>query len=317
VVLEAVRQNGLALRYASEELRADQEVVLEAVRQHGLALGYAAEELQADRGFVLEALKWNATVFNTLPANLSGDPELRAAADRSALIRRATIERHRTAITPLALPPHTPDDRFTRISTYTLHCIRRVDVAQRLSKEVEDGINAVARLSWPDFHLCMELEVDDSNSRLYDFLFYLRDETNAIVGFRSAVWDRYAWVFENGVVRDQGNGLGSIMLQQILNFFLTSELVADERRFVFANVEETNEANWRLYSNFRCRTPSHTGRGFVECAPSPKIKGAERAGFSGFAFPTVPAGHVSGRGLRRPRDGQAAGRQSTKRRRRV
>eukprot|EP00966_Prymnesium_polylepis_P076345 1769498-Prymnesium_polylepis.1 len=54
-VLVLVRQDGLALRRASEELRADRKVVLEAVRQHGSALRYAAEELLADREVVLEA----------------------------------------------------------------------------------------------------------------------------------------------------------------------------------------------------------------------------------------------------------------------
>ena len=33
VVLEAVKQNGIASRYASEELRGDCEIVLEAVKQ--------------------------------------------------------------------------------------------------------------------------------------------------------------------------------------------------------------------------------------------------------------------------------------------
>ena len=35
VVIEAVRHNGRALRFASEELKGDREVVIEAARQNG------------------------------------------------------------------------------------------------------------------------------------------------------------------------------------------------------------------------------------------------------------------------------------------
>ena len=47
MVLEAVRQNALALQYASEELRGVRDVVLEAVRQNALALQYASESFAA------------------------------------------------------------------------------------------------------------------------------------------------------------------------------------------------------------------------------------------------------------------------------
>ncbi len=42
-VLEAVRQNGYALRYASSLLRADRKVVMTAVKQNGRALRFASE----------------------------------------------------------------------------------------------------------------------------------------------------------------------------------------------------------------------------------------------------------------------------------
>ena len=48
VVLEAVKQDGYALRFASEELRGDRDVVMEAVKQNGDALQYASQELQRD-----------------------------------------------------------------------------------------------------------------------------------------------------------------------------------------------------------------------------------------------------------------------------
>ena len=45
--LVAVKADGMALKYASEELQADREVVLAAVQQNGEALTYASRELQA------------------------------------------------------------------------------------------------------------------------------------------------------------------------------------------------------------------------------------------------------------------------------
>ena len=45
-VLEAVKQNGYALDYAADSLKADREVVLAAVKEYGwAALQYASEEL--------------------------------------------------------------------------------------------------------------------------------------------------------------------------------------------------------------------------------------------------------------------------------
>ena len=57
LVLAAVWQDGMALRYASEELQADREIVLAAVRQDGRALCFASEELQADHEIVLAAVR--------------------------------------------------------------------------------------------------------------------------------------------------------------------------------------------------------------------------------------------------------------------
>ena len=53
-----------------------------------------------------------------------------------------------------------------------------------------------------------------------DWLFYMRDENGDVVGFRTAIWqaDVAAWLFENGVVRENGNGLGSIFAQQLVEY---------------------------------------------------------------------------------------------------
>ena len=53
--MEAVRQDGRALKFASETLRSDKEVVMEAVQQNGNALRFASETLQSDEEVVMEA----------------------------------------------------------------------------------------------------------------------------------------------------------------------------------------------------------------------------------------------------------------------
>ena len=57
IVLAAVKQDGWALNYASEELRKDKEVVLEAVRQWGYALRFASPELKEDEEIILVSLE--------------------------------------------------------------------------------------------------------------------------------------------------------------------------------------------------------------------------------------------------------------------
>ena len=52
-VLEAVKQDGHALKYASTALKDDREIVLEAVKQSGSALQYASAALQHDLVSVL------------------------------------------------------------------------------------------------------------------------------------------------------------------------------------------------------------------------------------------------------------------------
>ena len=56
-VLAAVQQDGYALEYATDALKADATIVLAAVQQHGHALYYAAEALQADLTIVTAAVR--------------------------------------------------------------------------------------------------------------------------------------------------------------------------------------------------------------------------------------------------------------------
>ena len=57
IVMVAVKQNGFALQWASEELKGDRDIVMEAVKQNGDALQHASAELHNDREFVIEAVK--------------------------------------------------------------------------------------------------------------------------------------------------------------------------------------------------------------------------------------------------------------------
>ena len=59
VVMEAVKQNGYALQYASAELQGDWEFVLEAVKHNVDVLVHTAPELMCDRDFMLAAVKQN------------------------------------------------------------------------------------------------------------------------------------------------------------------------------------------------------------------------------------------------------------------
>ena len=53
--LRAVEDDGMALEYASEELKGDREVVMAAVKQTGWALQYASKELKGDKEFMKSA----------------------------------------------------------------------------------------------------------------------------------------------------------------------------------------------------------------------------------------------------------------------
>jgi len=54
IVLEAVKQNGLALQYADESLKRDKEVVIEAVKQNGSALKYVDQYVRGDYQFMID-----------------------------------------------------------------------------------------------------------------------------------------------------------------------------------------------------------------------------------------------------------------------
>ena len=56
-VLEAVKQDGLALEYADESLKKNKSIVLEALKLDGYALKFADESLQKDPDIIKAAKK--------------------------------------------------------------------------------------------------------------------------------------------------------------------------------------------------------------------------------------------------------------------
>ena len=92
MVLAAVFQDGMALEYAAEELRADREVVLAAVSENGVVVKFAAKELRADRDVVLAAVSENGIALAFAAEELRADREVVLAAvyeDGDALIYAA------------------------------------------------------------------------------------------------------------------------------------------------------------------------------------------------------------------------------------
>ena len=80
VVLEAVREEGSAFQFALDDLRKDKEFVLEAVRQNGRALEFASEDLRVDKGFVLEAVKQTGWALRYASEDLREDKKVVLAA---------------------------------------------------------------------------------------------------------------------------------------------------------------------------------------------------------------------------------------------
>ena len=73
IVLEAVKNNGYALHYASLGLLDDREIVHETIKNHGYNFHYVSENFWSDREFVLEAVKNNGDVLNYVSVDLRND----------------------------------------------------------------------------------------------------------------------------------------------------------------------------------------------------------------------------------------------------
>jgi len=71
VVLEAVRNRGSSLRFASIELRSDFEIVVEAISNNGRALEFAATKLRKDPELISIAEK-NLPTSNFFKIDIDG-----------------------------------------------------------------------------------------------------------------------------------------------------------------------------------------------------------------------------------------------------
>ncbi len=76
IVEIAVSQNGLALEYASDELRADREIVIKAISQDGSALYYASRKYRNDREIVGIAVSQHGEALAYASIDLRNDKEI-------------------------------------------------------------------------------------------------------------------------------------------------------------------------------------------------------------------------------------------------
>lgn len=75
-VLEAVKQYGLNIKYAHDDLKKDKGVVLEAVKNNRWAFAYAHDDLKKDKQFVLEVVKQNGWTLQYVYESLKRDKEV-------------------------------------------------------------------------------------------------------------------------------------------------------------------------------------------------------------------------------------------------
>ena len=76
--IEACKNYGQALYFASESLRADKEVVKLAVENKGIIIKYASEELINDKELALIAVKQNKQAYHFISEQLKQDEEIKA-----------------------------------------------------------------------------------------------------------------------------------------------------------------------------------------------------------------------------------------------
>ena len=61
--MEAVKNSGIALQYASNELKADREVVLEAIKEDVLSLQYASNKLPNKESIILLSIAYGLDIL--------------------------------------------------------------------------------------------------------------------------------------------------------------------------------------------------------------------------------------------------------------
>ena len=92
VVLAAVTQDGLALRFASDLLKDDREVVLAAVTQNGLALTFASDSLKAESYVVFTAVTQNGAALKECKLKANREIVKAAVKQNGAALQFASTE---------------------------------------------------------------------------------------------------------------------------------------------------------------------------------------------------------------------------------
>jgi hypothetical protein len=70
MVMAVVQQNGMALRYASPQMKNNEEVVMAAVQQNGMALMYASIEMKNNMDVVMAAVQQNGHALVYAPERI-------------------------------------------------------------------------------------------------------------------------------------------------------------------------------------------------------------------------------------------------------
>ncbi|MBA3723011.1 MAG: DUF4116 domain-containing protein [Parachlamydiaceae bacterium] len=77
VILEAVKFDGLLLKFASNLLKNDVEIVMNAVKNKGLALDYVTEDIAGYKAIAIEALRQDSDAVKFIPKYLQDDEILK------------------------------------------------------------------------------------------------------------------------------------------------------------------------------------------------------------------------------------------------
>jgi hypothetical protein len=88
IIMNVVKNNGLALQYASERLQDDEEIVMIAIQNNMWALNFASERLKDDKEIVMTAVQNSKWALKYTSERLQDDKEIVMAA----------IQKNRTAL---------------------------------------------------------------------------------------------------------------------------------------------------------------------------------------------------------------------------
>ena len=129
--MAAVKQDGAALEFPSEDLQRDREIVMDAVKQNGNALDLASEDLQKDREIVMYAVNQNGWALEFSSLELWGDCDvvLEAVEHESPSIQHANLTR-------LARDNTTSPAKFCKI----LSCFHSITSIFTLIREKPDFV---------------------------------------------------------------------------------------------------------------------------------------------------------------------------------